>query len=98
VEVNTNTRNPKRQGNTRLVMVDDRIREGAGTAKDPLGWNGYALLHIDGPELTIEYFDSERSLFTETWTTLGGLKGSIRVEPHCPLKPVAGKAWDDAVR
>ena len=98
VEVNTNTRNPKRQGNARLVMVDDRIRTGEGSAKDPLGWNGYALLHIDGPELTIEYCDAERSLFTESWTSPGGLKGSIQVAPHCPLKPVAGKEWNDAVR
>jgi hypothetical protein len=105
VEVHTNTRNPKRQGNDRLVMVDDRIRKGEGSAKDPLGWNGYALLHVDGPELTLEYCDAEGSLFTESWTSNPGaqggpgeLRGRIQVAPHCPLHTVPGKDWNDAVR
>ncbi|TDW96754.1 metallophosphoesterase family protein [Dinghuibacter silviterrae] len=97
IEIKTDARKPGNKGYDRLVMVDDRVRPGVGAPKgDPLGWNGYAVLTVNGPELTIEYCDAERSLFSETWTS--EMRGTVTVDPHCPLKPVSGKQWQDAVR
>lgn len=100
VEVNTNGLKPQKMGYSRLVMVDDRVRKGEGGEKDPLGWNGYVTLGVKDAELTIEYFDAGQTLFKETWVREEEkkLRGNIQVGPGCPLKPIEGKVWEDAVR
>ena len=66
---------PKRDRN--LLLYDNRQ---AGTVDgDPIGYCGYALLNLKGPELRVEYRD-ERDflLFAEEWTqSSGGISGRV---------------------
>jgi hypothetical protein len=100
VEVDSNKRKSGKQGYSRLVAVDDRVCPDIGIHGDPLGYNGYVVMNVNGPELRVEYHDENRELFRERWISdgKGALKGSIEVPPDCPLRPVTGKDWPDAVR
>lgn len=100
VEIKTNRPRAGKKGSPHLVMVDARSRKKDNRNDDPLGYNGYAILTLDGPTLHIDYCDTQTHLFRETWVRDGSkaLKGEIQVDPHCPLQPVKGKEWTDAVR
>jgi hypothetical protein len=92
----TFTRNPSKSGDRHLVIVDDRQRTNAGGTT--LGYNGYAVLKLDGDQLEITYCDAYQPLLTETWVSAGGkLLGQIQ-PLHSNLKPVPGRQWDDAVK
>lgn len=99
VEVNSFKRNPAKRGADKLVAYDDRVHRTQIRRKIPLGFNGYAVLRLNGPRLSVEYRDFYRLLITESWEVSadGTLKGSIHVPSDCPLTPVAGKTWESAV-
>lgn len=63
-----------KKGFAKLAMVDTRETE-----KDSgLGFNGYALLRVNGTMLEIEYRDKNGPLVTEQWlATNGEIKGSV---------------------
>jgi hypothetical protein len=98
VELGSFKKAPGNSGYDKLVMVDDRPMP--GTEAYPLGYNGYAMIRVAGPRLTIEYHDKNCLLFTEEWTAdgKGGMTGAITTPPHPQLRPVAGKTWGDAVK
>lgn len=63
-----------KQGFSKLAMVDTRETE-AGSG---LGFNGYALLRLNGDALEIEYRDKNGALATERWLHSDvGIKGSL---------------------
>jgi predicted phosphodiesterase len=101
VEVSTAefARNNKTHGNTKLLMVDDRVRP--NTNAFPLGLNGYVVVTLNNEQLEIGYFDVNEKLFSETWTAdieAGTVKGAIDVPASTKLKTVDGKPWDAAVK
>lgn len=58
-----------------LVAFDKRLRKKID-GKFPVGFNGYAVLSLNGPELTVEYFDDndlkdERKILEEKWRLSG---------------------------
>jgi hypothetical protein len=100
IELNTSTfnRSESTHGNSKLVMVDTRAKD--GTDGHPLGYNGYAMISIKEKELEIAYFDVEGKLFSESWIVdlqSGIIKGSIKIPPLTKLKTVDGKEWAAAV-
>jgi hypothetical protein len=85
-------------GSEKLVMVDRRT---ALTLKEePLGYNGYVVLRVKGPSLSIEYCDTHQDLVKETWEAgpNGPINGRIVCNPASGLSPQDGKTWQDAVK
>lgn len=99
VELKTFKRKKSRTGADKLVVVDERVHRSQLSRKNPLGYNGYALMNFRGAELSITYSDFFQPLVTEQWTVHpdGSLSGQIIPAPDCPLQPVPGKRWPDAV-
>lgn len=87
---------PSAGGYPHLVAVDDRVMLERDNVA--LGYNGYVLLKIKENILTIEYYDKEQMLFSETWRVdnNGVISGNIHIPPECPLQP--GKPWEEAVK
>ena len=101
IELNTKSfkRLKSAHGDTKLVMVDTRVKK--GTLSYPIGYNGYVVLLLKNEQLEIGYYDEEGKLFSETWAAdiqSGNIKGSIDVPGITALKTVDGKVWGDAVR
>jgi hypothetical protein len=98
IEINGFETDPTKSGYDKLIMVDER--EVSDKSNYPLGFNGYAMIKISGPQLTIEYYDGDGPLFSETWTAdnNGGISGEITppTRPGLVLQP--GKSWKDAVK
>jgi hypothetical protein len=90
-------RSSSSKGRDKLVMVDRR--PGRDHEAPHLGHNGYALLRIAGPKLTIEYHDTQRLLITETWTAgpNGICNGTITSNARSGLQPEPGKEWQNLV-
>lgn len=60
---------------TQLVLYDHRERTRLPEADTPIGYNGYAELLFDGPNLVIEYSDIDRHLIVrERWSVGAGGK------------------------
>lgn len=100
VEVDTFKLDRKKRGIGKLVVYDHRIHRSEVKRKLPLGYNGYAVLKLKGAELTVAYHDFFHCLVTEKWQVSpdGLIQGSIFPAADCPLSPVAGRRWEDAVR
>jgi hypothetical protein len=67
-----------KEGNTRnLVLYDSRERKKID-GKYPVGYNGYTILKLNGPEAAVEYYDDngdmqqERKILEERWTVGDG--------------------------
>ena len=58
---------------TNLVFYDDRLDdELSEIVREPAGYCGFAVLHLDGPELSIDYIDENgEMLLRESWTGSG---------------------------
>ena len=78
-------------------MVDSRFNE--KVENTPLGYNMSAFIKIKNNELCIEYHDTKNKLLSENWVVDddGNISGSITIPESCPIKPVPGKSWEDAV-
>ncbi len=101
IEIDTVNFKPdaQKRGYNALVAVDKRCQKVVKNRK--LGFNGYVLLTLNGPALTLDYYDQASYLLTETWTadlTTGTSHGAIQVTPANKLELVTGKSWQDAVR
>jgi len=90
-------RSTSSKGRDKLVMVDRRVCKDH-EAPD-LGHNGYALLKIAGPQLTVEYHDTHQLLVTETWMAgpEGICNGKIDPIAGSGLYPEPNKKWQDLV-
>jgi hypothetical protein len=64
-------------GYDRLMLVDDRLRTTLDGVE--LGYNGFAMIGIQGEKLTVSYHDHQQELLNETWQKLpwGKLKGTV---------------------
>jgi hypothetical protein len=98
VELETFNMNEKLAGYSKLVMFDGRERP--GTSDYPLGYNGYTVLKLQDENLGIEYYDINGFLLSESWKVdyQGEIMGNISVPPDCPIGPINGKNWFDAVK
>lgn len=71
------------QKNRNLVLFDNRLREKIDEGGIRLGHNGYAVLALDGPGLTITYYDDNggqgegRKTLEEIWA-VESLTGSVK--------------------
>lgn len=86
----------RKSGSDKLVMVDRRIQPALG-----LGYNGYVLLKLLNSRLTIEYYDINTFLLSETWMhdiNSGAIKGTILPPVNADLKNEADKVWTDIVK
>jgi hypothetical protein len=99
VEVDSFRRKASAKGADKLTVYDSRVHRTRLRRKIPLGYNGYAVLRLKANTLSVEYRDFYQSLLTETWTVSaeGEISGSIQPAPDCPIAPVEGKRWEDAV-
>ncbi|HET7897921.1 MAG TPA: hypothetical protein VFL47_09635, partial [Flavisolibacter sp.] len=74
---------PNNNSQRNLVVFDKRLRKKIDE-KYPVGYNGYTVLKLNGPEVTIEYYDDndnndlkqQRKILEEKWQwTNGDLSG-----------------------
>jgi predicted phosphodiesterase len=82
-----------------LVITDKRLRFAVDDI--PIGFNGYAILQVADPNISITYFstgyestDAAAPLITETWTVdnQGIISGTAQLHVTTPdFKPVANK-------
>jgi hypothetical protein len=87
-----------KHGYNKLVMVDRRPIP--GTDAYPLGYNGYAMLNLEGPTLGIEYYDIKGFLFAEHWKPdgKGGVSGNItKPATDIRIETYDNRPWEDAV-
>ncbi|HEY4966630.1 MAG TPA: metallophosphoesterase [Puia sp.] len=91
-QINENTK-----GASKLVMVDTRPKP--GTEKYPLGYNGYAIIKIQGSALSIEYYDTRNLLLTERWTVdlNGVITGTAFPDPDFKVTTKDNKPWSRMV-
>lgn len=99
VEIDGFKRKSSKTGADRLTVYDHRVHRTRIRRKTPLGYNGYAVIRLKADTLSVEYRDFYQSLVTETWQVFpdGAIRGSIRPADDCPINPVSGKTWDNAV-
>jgi hypothetical protein len=66
---------PKSIQQTNLVVYDDRIdAELSEIVREPVGYCGFAAMHLDGPVLSIEYIDEDGDLLLrESWNGAGAV-------------------------
>jgi hypothetical protein len=89
IELGGRIKHPERP----LVFTDERMVDKADG--DPLGYCGFALLRLDGPDLVVEYRDETdkpgtRALLEEHWRTgpagpSGSVTGGDQLKQHRPL-------------
>ena len=76
---------PKNPQQTNLVFYDDRLDgELSEIVREPVGYCGFAALHLDGPDLTIDYIDENNVLvLREAWNSAGTAPvGSIKASSN----------------
>jgi len=91
---------PQDAKRTNLVFYDDRIaHELSEIVREPVGFCGFAALHLDGPDLTIDYIDENAVLLLrETWNCAGPTPvGSITAK-HKQLHVVHAAGLEELVR
>jgi len=91
---------PQEAKRTNLVFYDDRIaNELSEIAREPVGFCGFAALHLDGPDLTIDYIDeNDVLLLREMWNCAGTKPiGSIKAS-HKQLHVVHAAGLEELVR
>ncbi|HEV7333091.1 MAG TPA: metallophosphoesterase [Flavisolibacter sp.] len=89
-------RSARKKGFAHLVAVDERFQK--KIRNTDLGFNGYAVLSLQGNTLSIAYHDHQRHLLTERWEAnihTGQPTGSIQVPSPAPFPPQ--RSWADAV-
>lgn len=64
---------PKTAQQTNLVFYDDRLdAELSEIVREPVGYCGFAAMHLDGPIMSIEYIDEDGDLLLrESWNAAG---------------------------
>ena len=73
---------PRRRAELRLAIYDARVKRVLPEKHTPIGYNGYADLLFQGPELTIEHRDIDGSLLVrERWRVeTGGMLRCVAVD------------------
>ncbi|WP_121356042.1 metallophosphoesterase family protein [Flavisolibacter nicotianae] len=62
-----------KNGFSKLAVVDNRRKQGS-----PFGYNGYALLSLQGNRLNIDYYDHHEQIVGEEWLSSNGtIKGHV---------------------
>jgi hypothetical protein len=84
-----------------LVCYDRRVKETIDQ-DNTIGWNGYATIKLDQERLTLSYFDPNKKLLEETWTSnieSGEIKGHSVVlhETNLDFKIMKTKTLNDLI-
>jgi len=91
---------PQDAKSTNLVFYDDRLaNELSEIVREPVGFCGFAAMHLDGPDLTIDYIDENAVLLLrEAWNCAGPTPvGSIKAN-HKQLHVVHAAGLEELVR
>ena len=91
-------RNPRKKGYSYLVAADTRPQKTLNNTS--LGYNAYAVVNLNGSDLSIGYYDNLEPIVTETWRVdpqTGAIRGSIEGQPEKKLEFYNEKNWNDLV-
>jgi len=91
---------PKNPGQTNLVFYDDRLDgELSEIVREPVGYCGFAVLHLDGPKITIDYIDENNVLLLrESWNRAGTAPVGSIIASDNDLHVVHTAGLDELVR
>ncbi|AUD06128.1 metallophosphoesterase family protein [Spirosoma pollinicola] len=89
---------PQKKGFPYLIAADRRTQK--TLENTPLGFNAYAVVDLNGADLSIGYCDNISPIVTELWRVdpqTGTISGTIKGQPANNLTFYNQKTWDDIV-